>query len=267
MMQISILGCGWLGLPLAEKLIVEGFSVKGSTTSPEKIMVLENLKIKPFLLRLNTEEIEGDMNGFLDGSQILIIDIPPKIKVDGMGNFIAKMQNLIRFVENSKIRKVLFVSSTSVYGDNEGPVTEVTIPNPETESGRQLMLTEKLLRDNISFETTILRFGGLIGEDRHPVKHLAGKTNLQNPQMPVNLIHKEDCIGIISKIIEKESWGEIFNGVAPFHPSKAAYYTQKASKMNLPLPQFSKDNSSTGKVIGSGKVEKKLDYSFKLELY
>lgn len=267
MMQISILGCGWLGLPLAEKLIVNGFSVKGSTTSTNKITVLAGLKINPFLLCLNEKNIEGDVNGFLEGSQVLIIDIPPKVKTAGSNSFVEKMQNLIRFIEASEISQLLFVSSTSVYGDNDGLVSEETVPNPETESGKQLLEIENMLKDNTNFETTILRFGGLIGEDRHPVKHLAGKTNLENPQMPVNLIHKEDCIGIISKIIEKESWGEIFNGVAPFHPSRAAYYTQKASKLNLPLPQFSKDNSSTGKVIASCKVEKKLDYSFKLELY
>ena len=266
MKQISILGCGWLGLPLAVRLVADGFSVKGSTTSLDKIKILEESKIKPFQLCLTAEGVEGDIKNFLEETEILIIDVPPKIKADS-DDFVVKIQNLIQYLNVSLIQKVLFISSTSVYGDNIGPVTEETIPNPETQSGRQLMKIEKELLDSTHFETTILRFGGLIGEDRHPVKYLAGKENLDNSQMPINLIHKEDCIGIIIKIIEKESWGEIFNGVAPFHPSRAVYYTQKASKMNLPLPQFSKNNSSMGKVIASGKVEKKLEYTFKLELY
>ena len=267
MMQISILGCGWLGLPLAEKLIADGYSVKGSTTSLEKMKVLEDLKIIPFLLHLTAKGVEGDIVGFLEQTDVLIIDIPPKVKNGDNQSFVVAMENLIRYLENSKVGKVLFVSSISVYGDNEGPVTEETTPDPGTESGKQLAAIEEILLANTRFETTILRFGGLIGDDRHPVKHLAGKENLENPQMPVNLIHLEDCIAIIIKIFEKRLWGEIFNGVAPFHPSRAVYYTQKASKMNLPLPHFSKNNSSTGKVIASGKVEKKLNYSFKLELY
>jgi nucleoside-diphosphate-sugar epimerase len=91
---------------------------------------------------------------------------------------------------------VLFISSTSVYNDVDAFVTEETIARPATESGKQLLETEQLLQSNINFKTTILRFGGLIGEDRHPVKFLAGRENLENPNAPINLIHQEDCIGI-----------------------------------------------------------------------
>jgi nucleoside-diphosphate-sugar epimerase len=90
---------------------------------------------------------------------------------------------------------VLFISSTSVYNDVDAFVTEETIARPATESGKQLLETEQLLQSNINFKTTI-RFGGLIGEDRHPVKFLAGRENLENPNAPINLIHQEDCIGI-----------------------------------------------------------------------
>jgi nucleoside-diphosphate-sugar epimerase len=94
---------------------------------------------------------------------------------------------------------VLFISSTSVYNDVDAFVTEETIARPATESGKQLLETEQLLQSNINFKTTILRFGGLIGEDRHPVKFLAvAKSRKSNA--PINLIHQEDCIGIINAI-------------------------------------------------------------------
>ena len=51
-MKISILGCGWLGFPLAKKLIEIGFEVKGSTTSENKLALLKSNNIEPFLLRL-----------------------------------------------------------------------------------------------------------------------------------------------------------------------------------------------------------------------
>ena len=96
------------------------------------------------------------------------------------------------------------MSSTSVFSDEDKVVTEETLPNPNTESGKQLLQCEKLLQDNSHFETTILRFGGLIGEDRNPIHFLAGRSNIENPDAPINLIHQEDCIGIILKIIEIE---------------------------------------------------------------
>jgi nucleoside-diphosphate-sugar epimerase len=141
-------------------------------------------------------------------------------------------------------------------------VTEATLPNPETESGIQLLESERILKQNPFFETTVLRFGGLIGADRHPIRFLSGRKDIENPEAPINLIHQEDCIGIIQKIIEKNYWGETLNAVTPFHPSRKEYYVEKAIESNLVLPEFSKDKPSRGKTILSTKIIKELAYTF-----
>jgi len=275
MKKISILGCGWLGLPLAKSLIAKRrYFVNGSTTSENKLSILKDAGINPFLVALESESISETINDFLAESEILIIDIPPKLRgnipetsASSRKVFVEKIENLIPFIEKSTIKKVLFVSSTSVYGDENGIITEETIPNPETESGKQLLLAEALLQKNQNFETTILRFGGLIGEDRHPVKFLAGKENLENPDAPVNLIHQNDCIEIIEAIIQQSKWNEVFNAAAPFHPTRQEYYTQKAKEQNLILPKFSSEKSNITKVISSEKVENILKYQFKMDEY
>lgn len=262
MTQFSILGCGWLGLPLAKALLENGFTVKGSTTSNEKLSVLKKLGIQPFLIALSENEIVGNLNDFLDNSKILIIDVPPKLRGSATENFVSKIGNLIPFIEKSVVENVLFISSTSVYGEDNLVVTEETEVNPDTESGRQLVQAEQLLQSNPNFKTTILRFGGLIGEDRHPVHFLAGRKNLHNPDAPINLIHQKDCIGIILKIIELDCWNETFNAAAPSHPSRKEYYTQKAIEFNLPLPEFNLEMATFGKTISSSKIEKVLEYKF-----
>ncbi len=262
MTQISILGCGWLGFPLAKALIKDGFSVKGSTTSTEKISLLQSAGIEPFIIQLEEEKISESITDFLAHSQILIIDIPPKLRSNSTENFVAKIATLLPFIEKSTIEKVLFVSSTSVYGEDNLHVTEATPLNPDSEGGRQLAIVESLLQKNSHFETTILRFGGLIGEDRNPVRFLSGRENIENPDAPINLIHQDDCIGIIEKIIALNSWNEIFNAVAPYHPSRKEYYTQKAADLNLALPKFVHSNTFVGKTILSDKLIKLLQYSF-----
>lgn len=270
MTTISILGCGWLGLPLAKSLIEKEFSVSGSTTSLEKISVLENAGITPFIVSLSavemSDETKSSIEAFLKNSSILIIDIPPKLRGVSNENFVGKIQNFIPFIEKSNIEKVIFVSSTSVYADDNSSITENTIPKPDTESGKQLLQAEQILKSNKSFQTTIIRFGGLIGEGRHPIKFLAGRKNVENPNASINLIHQSDCIGIIEKIIELDCWNEIFNAVAPFHPTKKEYYTQKAIELNLPLPEFDEAKPSIGKLILSDKIENKLGYKFKNKL-
>ena len=262
MTQISILGCGWLGLPLAKSLLQNGFSIKGSTTSLEKISLLESEAITPFLVRLEEQQISASVADFLADSQILIINIPPKLRGGSTENFVAKITTLLPFIENSTVEKVLFVSSTSVYGEDNEFVSEVTVLNPDTEGGRQLAIVENVLQKNSRFQTTILRFGGLISDDRNPVRFLSGRVNIENPDTPINLIHQDDCIGIIEKIIALNSWDETYNAVAPFHPTRQEYYTQKATELNLALPKFAALNTIVGKTILNNKVIEVLEYSF-----
>ena len=263
-MQLSILGTGWLGLPLAKALLAEGFAIKGSTTTPEKITLLREAGIEPFLLDLENFDTDTASN-FLKGSDILIINIPPKVKISEV-TYADRLSQLLPFIGQEGISKVLFVSSTSVYADDNNLVTEFTLPNPETESGKQVLAAELLFEEATNFNTTILRFGGLIGESRHPVKFMAGKENLANPDAPVNLIHQDDCIGIILKIIAKDSWGEVFNAVSPNHPSREVYYTTKAKEMNLPLPKFNHSETSTGKTVVGDKVVEVLGYGYKITI-
>lgn len=278
MKQISILGCGWLGLPLAKALIENGITVKGSTTSLEKIFMIEKSGIQPFLIALESGRISGDIETFLATSKTLIIDIPPKLRrnsndfsTSNRKTFVEKIESLIPFIEKSTVENVLFISSTSVYGATNGVVTEATLPEPDTESGKQLIEAELLLQNNETFKATVLRFGGLIGEDRNPVKFLAGRKNLENPDSPINLIHQVDCIGIIMEILrtpeasgqnDKLVWNQTFNAVAPFHPTRKEYYTQKATELNLALPEFVEHNSSNRKIISISKVEEFLKYTF-----
>ncbi|VXB78407.1 NAD(P)-dependent oxidoreductase [Flavobacterium sp. 9AF] len=288
--QISLLGCGWLGLPLAKTLIENGFSVKGSTTSVHKLELLQEKGIQPYLIALYENTIEGDITGFLKDSEVLVIDIPPGLRKDTSISFVDRIKTLVTQIEKSEIKKVLFVSSTSVYEDVEIfstplEVTEETPTNPETESGKQLVEVEQLLLGNPHFQTIILRFGGLIGEDRHPIKYLAGKENVENPDGPINFIHQEDCIGIITAIInflldsarsdnkqrnkmlkKVQHDNIIFNAVAPQHPTREEYYHKKAKNMNLPLPIFVQNSMSKGKIISSAKIEKLLGYTFKKEI-
>ncbi len=277
-MQVSILGCGWLGLPLAKSLIEKGFSVNGSTTSVEKIPILESLGIQPSIVTLSAVEEQNNENEiipFLQNSEVLIINIPPKLRRDSVASlgmtFVEKIENLIPFIEKSSVKKVIFVSSTSVYGEiplenaevEKNSFTEEILPNPDTESGKQLLEVEKILQSNTHFKTTIVRFGGLIGNDRHPIYFLAGRKNIENPEAPINLIHLEDCIGIIHEILRyAQNDNLVLNAVAPFHPSRKKFYSEKAIELNLPLPEFEEKNKVAGKIISSEKVETVLNYKF-----
>lgn len=267
-MNISILGCGWLGFPLGIELVRKGYKVKGSTTTLKKIPFFSAEGIMPYKILVSSEGIKGDITSFLAETDVLLIDIPPGLRKDPDANFFGGMKLLLRQIEKTEIQNIIFVSSISVYQDTKAmpEYLETHDPNGISESAKQLISSEKIFIQHKDFNTTILRFGGLTGAGRHPAKQLSGRKNLQNPKAPVNLIHQKDCIGILLKIVEENRFGDIFNAVFPFHPLKENYYLQKALEEDLAPPEFDNITFSKGKVISSLKVIKELGYEFKKEI-
>ena len=266
--QISILGCGWLGLPLAQSLIKNGYHVKGSTTSKNKKLELQNKGIEPFLIHLSEELVEGNIEGFLKKSELLIINIPPGLRKNPKKNHVSEIEQFVHHIEKSEVKRVLYISSTSVFKDDvDYPIiTHNTLPNATSNSAKQLIQIENLLRINSSFTSTILRFSGLIGNDRHPGKILSGRKNISNGKAPVNLVHRDDCLSIITRLIEKHIWDEDFNASYPSHPIKEDYYTKYCEKNNLEIPKFDNKATSKGKIIDSSKLAQLLKYEYKTTL-
>lgn len=161
------------------------------------------------------------------------------------------MKLLIEPIKKNAVKKIIFVTSTSVYGNEQGKVTEKTRPIPTSESGKQLLESELLFQNQTDFKTTIVRFGGLIGPDRHPITMLSGKENLKNGNAPVNLIHLNDCVLILKQIIRENQWDETLNAVHPEHPTKEHYYTRTAIAKGLEPPKYGASISKNYKIIHS----------------
>ncbi|MFA6275521.1 MAG: NAD(P)H-binding protein [Pedobacter sp.] len=234
--RISILGCGWYGFALAEKLIENGYEVKGSTTSEAKITSFKTANIQPYLVNFEADKSEYDA-GFFD-CDILIISIPPKKNSPQLSDFTIKIKNIAEAASKAKVKQVIFISSTKVYQDGNFVVNENILPQPDTDSGKAILDAEHLLKEIKSFTTTIIRFAGLIGPNRNLAKYFAGKKEIANGLAPVNLIHLDDCIGITETIIQQKAFGEIYHGVTPNHPSRKDFYTKACIVSGLEEPSF-----------------------------
>jgi len=261
---IAIAGLGWLGQPFARQLQKLGYRVKGSVTTIEKAGTMQRNGIDSFPVEISENGVSGEVDAFLKDVDSLVIMIPPGLRKNTGANHVAKMTHFLTEIEKTSVQKVILVSSTSVYSDAQGTVTEKDTPIAETDAAKQLIEVEKLFFTSQALQTTIVRFGGLLGGKRQPVRYLAGRKDLNNGNAPVNLIHREDCIAILSKIIKEEAFGHIFNAVTPFHPLKKHYYTQKATELNLEPPSYSEENDdSVYKKVTSVNIPDLLEYTFK----
>jgi len=262
-MTISILGCGWFGLALAKALVKEGITVKGSTTSAEKMELLSAEGVQPHLVQIDADSQTFDPEFFQ--CDILIISIPPRFRKGEAADYLPKIKSIVHAIEQAGIIKVIYTSSTGVYGDHNSEVNEHKEPLPDTESGKILLEAEKFLQSQTAFKTTVLRFGGLIGPGRHPGRFFAGKKDIPNGRAPVNLIHLDDCIGIGLAVIGQNAFGNLFNAVSPAHPEKAEFYTRAALQAGLPVPEFV-DELNNWKIVNSIELSV-LGYEFDMKNY
>jgi nucleoside-diphosphate-sugar epimerase len=263
-MKISILGCGWLGLPLAKHLIEKGHTVKGSTTSENKLPLLSEVGIEPFLIKFSPQiELASSLSAssqttqFLD-SEILIICIPPRAGKYGEDFHIQQIRSLLAYLPNSEIKSIIYTSSTSVYPELNRELTE----EDEVIENHALIQVEEILK-NIPQNVTILRCGGLMGEERIPAKYFAGKI-INTGQTPVNYVHQDDVIQIITMILEKGFWNETFNVVSPEHPIREEVFLKNCADLGFQKPIFEKPTEPIPyKIISPQKLISRTGYEFK----
>lgn len=258
---ISVIGCGWLGLPLAEQLLRTGYTVKGSTTSAEKADLLRQKGLDAHQLQLNPEPV-GNLAALVQ-ADTLIIDIPPKSGKLGDDFHPQQIQHLIDAVRKAPVKHVIYVSSTSVYPDLNRVVIEEDVTKPEQSAAKALVQAEQLVQSlEPACRVTILRCGGLLGYDRMPGKYVAGRT-VDTGDVPVNYLHPDDAIGILLAIVQGNTIGT-FNAVSPEHPTRETIYRKNCADFGYEFPTFVTPAEPVPyKVISPAKLIQSTNYSYK----
>ncbi len=248
MKTLSILGSGWLGKPLIKHFVDLGWQVNASCRHRQRRDELAALGATPCVVDIDVQRMEGD--AFLK-ADLMIVNIPSK----NIGGFAWLLDQLAW----SSIERIVFVSSTSVYPDEPRAMSEADTDDGQPTPLRQI---EQRFIECPRCSTTVVRFAGLVGPNRHPGRFFAHGRPVPNPDAPVNMIHLEDCVAIIHEIVQQHCWGEIFNACADTHPSKREFYGKYTLEYGGALPTFGDADLSAGKVICNRKLKHVLGYEF-----
>lgn len=261
-MKISILGCGWLGEPLAEQLVRAGHEVKGSTTTPEKLVRLKAKGIDPHLIHLEPGEDVSRYVGFFE-SDVLFLNIPPgRRDPDVAYRFTERVRLVLGLIRSGGTKHVIFASSTSVYPDLNRVVHEEDAGGADSASGQALFDAERALQADNHFTTTVVRFAGLYGYDRRPGRFMAGRRDVPGGDAPVNLIHRDDAIRIVSLLMERGVWNGVFNACSDAHPSRRVFYTRAAREQGFTPPTFRDEGEVPFKIVSNERLKRSLGYEF-----
>jgi nucleoside-diphosphate-sugar epimerase len=256
--KLVICGYGWLGRYLG-KAMSATHTIIATTRSEEKALKISDKHIKGLVFNL------GDDTTTLCealGNATLVLNIPPGRRNTQLDDFTDNMLTLIDNAVAARVARIIFISTTSVYGDNRTDVlNEHASTQPETASAKAHVAIEQHLLDlkvNANVDVKIVRLAGLTGPDRHPVNSLSGRT-LNAGNKRINLVHIHDVVAALKTLIladssknntSKTDSTDLYHLCSLQHPKRGDYYTQAAQKKGIAAPTFSEsDLAPTGKVI------------------
>lgn len=252
--SVLIVGCGWVGKKLGQHLNENGFKVIGTTRSEQNFHEIEGYGITPVKLELPVDKIQ---NIELPEVDSVVISVSPG-RGDNRDEYPKNIRQLAKLWKGSNTQVIMY-SSTGVYGNAQGVISE-SHTKPTVNSENTICAAEGELCEAFS-DSVILRLAGLYGEDRHPVKYLAGRKNIKNGDAPVNLVHREDVIQVTKLMLNNDIRSAIYNVCCPAHPSKKELYTTVANKLDMEEPEFLSGGTGN-KQISSDKLIEDLKYEF-----
>ena len=212
-MRILIAGCGYVGSALGGLLDSEGHTVFGARRNPRALPP----SIQPVALDLSSSISEGDLPPNLDfvfyttsagsSSSSSPEDAYRSAYVEGP-------RNLLSALELQNVRRVLFTSSTGVYGQRNGEwVDEGSPTEPESFSGKTLLEGERVFLDG-PFPAVVLRLGGIYGPGRERSIRRALQAEFEEgPPLYSNRIHRDDCSGALRHLMLFEEPEQVYLGV------------------------------------------------------
>lgn len=264
MKRVSIIGLGWLGMPLAISLMGKGYQVVGSKTTADGLEAARMSGIDAYGLVMKPQpECNADDWDQLLQCDVLIITLPASRTPEKGEIYRQSVQILVDSALSKQVERIIFISSTSVYGDAEGEMTEDSPRNAVRQSGKILVELENWLHDLPNISVDILRPAGLIGPERHPGRFMAGKQALPEGNCGVNLVHQEDVIAAIKLLLAQPRGGHIYNLCAHMHPRKQDFYPAMAKLLGVEPATFAQNSKkSLGRIINGQKICQELGFEY-----
>lgn len=159
--------------------------------------------------------------------------------------YVEGVRNLIAWLAETSLRKLVHASSTSVYGQTDGAgVTEESSAEPATETGRLLIEAENLLRaaaDGQGFPAVVLRVAGIYGPGRGHLLQQFVRDEARiggDGSRLINMIHRDDVVGAIINALERGDAGRTYNVVDDEAVTQLAFFQWLATQLGKPLPPY-----------------------------
>jgi nucleoside-diphosphate-sugar epimerase len=270
-----IVGCGYLGLRVAEQWHAAGHEVWATTRSAERARRFEQLGYHPIIADVLDA---GSLASLPTADTVLwAVGHDRRAAASLEQVYVGGLENLLGALPES-VHKLIYVSSTGVYGDFAGGwVSEESACEPERPGGRACLAAEQLLAHHRwAAKAIVLRMAGIYGPDRLPyLQTLVEGRPLEAPaQGFLNLIHVEDAARAVLAADERGRPPRAYL-VSDGHPvERATFYAELARLLQAPPPSFNTSpdapaahRAAANKRIGNARLRAELAPQFAFPTY
>jgi nucleoside-diphosphate-sugar epimerase len=275
-MRVLIVGCGYVGSALGADLVRRGHEVFGLS----RTMKNENELRKAGVQAVGADITKLDSLLSITGSWDWIVNCVSSSRgslEDYRTVYLEGTRNLLQWLSKSSPRKFVYTSTTSVYAQTDASVvTESSETKPESETGRILLETERLLRAATAeqrFPAIILRVSGIYGPGRgYWLKQFINDEATMDKagERVLNMVHRDDVVGAIMAALEKGEIAEVYN-VSDGEPvTQRTLFEWLSQKLDKPLPPAAEDDGVsrrkrelTSKRVSNRRLKMDLGYQLK----
>ncbi len=253
MSRILIAGCGYVGSVLARQRVEKGDTVWGLRRNPVDLPA----GVEPLAADLAVARSLAELPTGID---VVVYSAAPGGRddafyrtayVEGLRNLLAALR-----LQQQKPRRVIFVSSTAVYGQSDGEWVDESSPTEPTHfSGRRLLEAEALLHAS-GFPGVVVRFGGIYGPRRtrlvEQVRQGRALISRGEPRY-TNRIHRDDCAGVLGHLIDLAEAADCYLGVDDEPEGEAEVLSWLAGVLGAPPPRLAPADQDAGSRRGGSK--------------
>jgi len=233
--RILLAGCGDLGERVAQRLRARGDEVWALRRQPPArgghgIHWLRGDLTDPASLR----ELPAGI------TRLVYLPAPAtRDKAAYRAIFVSGLRHLLDALDRRKLARVLFVSSSAVYGEHDGDwVDEATPTDPPGFNGAVLLEAEQWLAEQ-SLPSTVLRLAGLYGPGRLQLIERLRAGQLRVPRETphwANRIHVDDAAAAVAHLLQLKSPQPLYLGVDDMPMPLDELYDFLAALIDAPLP-------------------------------
>ncbi|HEY3862347.1 MAG TPA: SDR family oxidoreductase [Verrucomicrobiae bacterium] len=249
-MRVLIIGCGYVGAPLGAELSRLGHEVFGLTRTGTTSAALQERGIHPLSADIS---VPSAIHALPAGFDWVVNTVasnhggPEEYRL----TYVEGMRNILRWLEAAPPKKLVFTSSTSVYGQADGSLVKESSPaDPSGELGRMLIAAEQLLLEAAREKKVpgiILRVSGIYGPGRGQLflQYLKDEARIPgHGERLINMIHRDDVVSCIIAALKNGRPGEIYNATDDEPVPQIHFFRWLSETLGKNMPPFTREDAA-----------------------